>query len=154
MKIEFNDPDVNVEDIINRMKSELSMHGIEENIDDMMLPLRVDHNNSESFSQLQSNLEIVNRLWNNPSEYVITSHRKFIGPVIVFAKKIMRKCLRWYINPIVYSQNEFNGSITRTINAMSTQLKLNEAVIEDMKKEISELKLSNQNLKKQINRTK
>lgn len=48
----------------------------------------------------------------------ITSHRKIIGKFIVFGKKVVRYCLKWYIDPIVEQQNEFNGSVTASINAV------------------------------------
>lgn len=48
----------------------------------------------------------------------ITSHRKIIGKLIVRLKRIARHCLKWYIDPIVEQQNEFNGSLTASVNAI------------------------------------
>lgn len=53
------------------------------------------------------------------SHLPITSHRKFIGKLLIGGKKTVRKFLKWYINPIVEQQNEFNGSVTASINALS-----------------------------------
>lgn len=49
----------------------------------------------------------------------ITSHRKWIGKLLISGKKTVRKFLKWYIDPIVEQQNEFNGSVTASINALS-----------------------------------
>lgn len=82
-------------------------------------------NLNESTDKVREDLELMelfnNRTYNNESwlvcsERIITSHRKIIGKFIVFGKKIVRKFLRWYINPIVEDQNKFNGSVTRCIN--------------------------------------
>lgn len=48
----------------------------------------------------------------------ITSHKKVIGKFIIFWKKIIRRFLRWLIHPIVTEQNEFNASVTASINAI------------------------------------
>jgi hypothetical protein len=45
----------------------------------------------------------------------LSSHRKVIGPFIVFAKKIIRKLLKWYIEPIALQQTEFNNAVTHAI---------------------------------------
>lgn len=40
------------------------------------------------------------------------SCRAVIGKLIVFCKKIVRKCLKWYIEPICNQQTEFNNAAT------------------------------------------
>ena len=50
--------------------------------------------------------------------YPIVSHKKIIGKYIIFWKKIIRRLLRWLIHPIVIEQNEFNASVTASINAI------------------------------------
>ena len=50
--------------------------------------------------------------------YPIVSHKKVIGKFIIFWKKIIRRFLRWLIYPIVTEQNEFNASVTASINAI------------------------------------
>jgi O-antigen chain-terminating methyltransferase len=61
------------------------------------------------------------------SYWAITSHRKYIGKFLVLGKKIVRKLLKWYVNPIIEQQNEFNGSVTASINALYN----NEVVTQD-----------------------
>lgn len=48
----------------------------------------------------------------------ILSHRRFIGKAINFVKKIIRKMVKFLIEPIVKDQNEFNASVTASINAI------------------------------------
>jgi O-antigen chain-terminating methyltransferase len=48
----------------------------------------------------------------------IYSHRKYIGSMIVFAKKAIRKIIKFLIEPIIEEQNEFNRTITASVNAL------------------------------------
>ena len=48
----------------------------------------------------------------------ILTHRRFIGKPINFAKRLIRKMVRFLIEPIVKDQNEFNASVTASINAL------------------------------------
>lgn len=70
------------------------------------------------FNHLDAELRQNNLKWNVSIESPITSHRKWTGRLIVFGKKVVRKFLRWYINPLVDQQREFNGSVTRSLNLL------------------------------------
>jgi 2-polyprenyl-3-methyl-5-hydroxy-6-metoxy-1,4-benzoquinol methylase len=75
--------------------------------------------NHQQLAILLNESEQNNRNWNVSPEYKITSHRRIIGRFIVLGKKVVRKFLRWYINPAFEKQRIFNGSVTRSINALS-----------------------------------
>ncbi|MGO4345185.1 FkbM family methyltransferase [Paenibacillus sp. MCAF9] len=47
------------------------------------------------------------------------SHRKVIGPLIIFAKKVVRKLLKWYVEPIAFQQTKFNSAVTPAIGRMT-----------------------------------
>lgn len=72
----------------------------------------------------------------------ISSHRKVIGKVIIFAKKAVRKCLKWYIEPIVEQQNEFNASATASINAVYNNDIVTNQFMREVKAQIEEVKVS------------
>lgn len=59
-----------------------------------------------------------NLKWNIATEWIITSHRKIIGRFIVFGKRLVRKFLRWYINPLIDQQREFNSNVSKSINIL------------------------------------
>ena len=42
----------------------------------------------------------------------------FLGRFVTVAQKIIRRALRWYINPIVEQQNMYNDSVMRTMQAL------------------------------------
>lgn len=97
-------------------------------------------------SELLNNSIYNNENWLINPEKIITSHRKIIGKFIVFGKKIVRKFLRWYINPIVDEQNNFNGSVTRCINEIYNSLLVVEHSISEYKKAYQEIENKNKTL--------
>jgi O-antigen chain-terminating methyltransferase len=48
----------------------------------------------------------------------IFSSRKALAGVVIFIKRAIRKVLRFLIEPVVQEQNEFNGSVTASVNAL------------------------------------
>jgi 2-polyprenyl-3-methyl-5-hydroxy-6-metoxy-1,4-benzoquinol methylase len=52
--------------------------------------------------------------------FQIRSHRKILGPIIVFMKKAVRRLLRWYIDTLVHHQNRINEQI---INLFENQFR-------------------------------
>jgi 2-polyprenyl-3-methyl-5-hydroxy-6-metoxy-1,4-benzoquinol methylase len=126
MRIEVNDEKIDVQAIISRMKEELGKHIITEELGN--IPLKSDQPDLNKgtlldIDSLYTKVDILNKSWHTNPEFIITSHRRIVGPLIVFGKKLVRKFLRWYITPYAVGQNEFNGNITRTINEVFTQLK-------------------------------
>ncbi|GGF92301.1 hypothetical protein [Paenibacillus abyssi] len=154
MDIEFNDETIKVEDIIRKMKTELSKNNINEDIGNIKLPNHFDESDRHGSvtPELKIALEQLNRSWNNSIEYEISSHRRYIGPMIVLGKRVVRKFLRWYINPITHSQAEFNASVTRAMSAMVKQIELNEKSYSELRNEMKELVRTNEELVKQINK--
>lgn len=44
-------------------------------------------------------------------EFPSGSARPVVGPAVRFAKRVVRRGLRWYVQPIVKQQNRFNHSV-------------------------------------------
>lgn len=44
---------------------------------------------------------------------------KVIGKGIIFVKKVIRKLLKWYIEPICFQQTVFNNAVTHSIEQIS-----------------------------------
>ena len=81
-----------------------------ENVD--LVPMQMDLDELEKWRNKNNNKYAIR------ASLPITSHRKIIGKIIVRLKRIARHCLKWYIDPIVEQQNELNGSLTASINAI------------------------------------
>ncbi|MHB1651903.1 MAG: class I SAM-dependent methyltransferase [Desulfitobacteriaceae bacterium] len=90
-------------------------------------------------NSLDAELRQNNLKWNVNTEYPITSHRKTIGRFIVFGKKLMRKFLRWYVNPPMDQQREFNGSVTRSLNVLGDLAHKQSKALQDALTKIQDL---------------
>ena len=77
-------------------------------------------------NKLIENRDGMNTSWSVVADRPITSHRKIIGKFIVFGKKVVRKLLRWYINPIAEEVTRFNSYATSAINEMTNKMLLME----------------------------
>lgn len=49
----------------------------------------------------------------------IYSCRRFIGWLIVFSKRVVRKCLKWYLEPVCFQQTDFNNAVTPAIGRLT-----------------------------------
>jgi len=76
---------------------------------------------SEQGAEVAAALEDVKlTAWINPHQPIAWPEwPKGLGPkAVALAQKIVRRLLRWYINPIVEEQNRFNRSVTRALEAV------------------------------------
>lgn len=55
----------------------------------------------------------------NLNDTPINSHRKLLGPTITFFKKVVRKLLGWYTEPVAIQQTKFNEAITPSIGKIT-----------------------------------
>jgi hypothetical protein len=77
-------------------------------------------------SELRALVRQVNERWNVSAHLPITwGGPPLVGRGIAYAKRAARLLLRWYINPIVEQQNNYNAAVTRAFlqtNAYLEQL--------------------------------
>ncbi|MEE4563347.1 class I SAM-dependent methyltransferase [Paenibacillus polymyxa] len=120
MKIEFDDREIDVKDIMKQIKSNIAQRGYqEENIDS------AGHNTAELIN-IEEYQFILNRIWNYSADFPITTHRRGVGKLIVLGKKIIRKLTRWYVNPAFEKQVDFNAHTVRMLNEIVKLLKSHE----------------------------
>ena len=114
------------------------------------------HNDISVFDmeQLNHSRERVNQLYQVQYYHPITSSKPIIGKLIVIVKKFMRKLLKSIILPMVMEQNDFNASVTMTLNSLYN----NELVtmtylqkVEALSRENDELKLKLLEIEKRLN---
>lgn len=96
--------------------------------------------------KLLENRDGMNSSWSIAADRPITSHRKLIGKLIVFGKRVVRKLLRWYINPIAEDQTRFNGYVTSGVNELTNKMlmmernfKVIDRKFRDMEKRLDQL---------------
>lgn len=81
-------------------------------------------------TKLSDSVNELNTLW-IITEPVVYSNRKGIGPVIVFVKKVIRKCSRWLFRPYFDQVIQFNGAVTR---AVSDTLRIQQRIIDQIQR--------------------
>jgi hypothetical protein len=77
-------------------------------------------------SELRAVIKQANENWNVSAHLPITWGKPpVIGRLLAYVKRATRLLLRWYINPIVEQQNNYNAAVSRSllqINAYLEQL--------------------------------
>lgn len=80
----------------------------------------------DELSELRALVRQVNERWNVSAHLPITwGGPPLVGRGLAYAKRVARLLLRWYINPIIEQQNNYNAAATRAllqINAYLEQL--------------------------------
>lgn len=75
--------------------------------------------NQRRWDSLIENLLAADGAKFNDGYWVLSSHRKVLGPVIIFIKRAIRKLLKiflgWYLFPIYARQSFFNGKIVNAV---------------------------------------
>lgn len=123
-EIEGSQKNENIDDIKNKSIDEVIEIMLESKNDSKSSIERSYPNNNHHDTYYFDMDELVkwknnnNNIYEITSYWVLRSNRKVIGKFITFGKKVVRKLLKWYIEPIVEQQNKFNGSVTASINAL------------------------------------
>lgn len=71
----------------------------------------------DSFALEQTKMA-VNERWQIHYYRPIYSCRRFVGRAIVFGKRVVRKLLKFLIEPLVEEQNQFNSAVTQNLNVL------------------------------------
>jgi hypothetical protein len=53
-----------------------------------------------------------------------------------YAQKIVRRLLRWYINPLVDQQNLFNTAVTEVLSSLSLRVERQEKLLQELRQKI------------------
>lgn len=93
---------------------------------------------------LLENLRHLQANWQISAGAPITSHRRWIGRLIVFAKKAVRKVLRWYVEGRWGQQVGFNGAVTRAISDLSRMTQTDHVQIERLSHQLQLLQQDHQ----------
>lgn len=108
-------------------------------------------------NKLNSHIEQMAISADNRAFRAITSHRPFLGPVIVLAKRIVRKLLKWYVEPICNQQSDFNHNAVACIkdfqkfkDKIELFLKENTVLENEQKKEVQNLRQQLEDCRKDV----
>lgn len=146
---------IDVENIMQKIRNEikekgytndmLSFNDIEIDISDLIV-------NEFNMYDFNEEIKLLNRLWNVKANRPIIDKGTWKSKITKFMKKVIRKSIKFYVEPIATDQAIFNAMIVKTFNMLSHYLrennndelneKLEQALYEQeaMKREIEELK--------------
>ena len=128
---------INVEKIMQEIKAEIIKKGY---TNDMLsfndIVVDTSNMNTTKFDKIAFNEEIysVNHSWNVQAYRVISG-----SAVAVFVKKVIRKMVYFFVEPIVLEQDGFNASVVRLMNQLNVYVDETKAENEELKKTIEEL---------------
>jgi hypothetical protein len=77
--------------------------------------------------------------WFVSAHLPITWNTPVIGRAIALAKRVTRLLLRWYINPIVDQQNDFNSSVSRAFVRVAAQQEALAQAVADLDRRVRAL---------------
>ncbi|MEF3304490.1 FkbM family methyltransferase [Paenibacillus sp. GYB003] len=100
--------------IFNKLKESLKDTEV---IDVNQVPSAERHH--QYLSELHRFINTMLKTRENHAYRYLFSHRKITGPLIVFGKKVVRKLLKWYLEPVTIQQTEFNNAVTPAIGRLT-----------------------------------
>lgn len=85
-------------------------------------------------SECQKDMDFVRSNWDTQNQsYVISSHRKVTGKVLVKGRKMVHGEVRRYVDPIFFRQREFNASVSRLLDHAIRESETATAQLEEVK---------------------
>lgn len=110
---------IDIEEIMAQIKREIK----EKNLTSDMLsfedvpykkPVQVSRSGNASLDDADEALSFMN------AHYYVQPYKPITGnPLKVFIKKVIRKLTKFYVEPVVFEQNEFNASTVSILNILS-----------------------------------
>ena len=122
--------EVNIESVMNEIRAEIKEKGYTSDMLSFKEVVSITPMTTATPSLEDLHGAIV---YLNDSYYIMESIPVTGNIIVRFIKKILRKLLRFYVKPIVMSQNEFNALCVRAFND------LNAYVVEASKTNLSEI---------------
>jgi hypothetical protein len=92
---------------------------------------------------------------NNANRFILPSRNSQLARFVIrFLKRCIRKCLRWYIDPVVNTQNAFNSAAVQYVQYADNTFKSLTATAENQRIETERLNIATENLKSDTERQK
>ena len=91
-----------------------------------------------NFGDISKQIAIMDRTRKNEAWRYLKSNRIF-APIIIFAKKCMRRCLKFYVEPIALQQTDFNNAATTSTILLTQKISEQQDVINDLRTKLEKL---------------
>ncbi len=132
-----NDNEINIESIMQEIRQDIRDKGYTNDLlsfNDIVIDTSTI--NAVKFDKVAFNEEVytINHGWN------IQAYRPVPGGrIAVFFKKVMRKLVYWFVEPIVMEQDGFNAAVVRMMNQMNCYIEETTKENAELKKQVEEL---------------
>lgn len=130
--------EINIESIMQEIRNDIREKGYTSDLlsfDDIIVD--TSSINAVKFDKVKFNEDMysINHEWD------VQAYRPLQGnKIAVFFKKVIRKCVYFFVEPIVLSQDGFNASLVRMMNQMNCYIEERDHEIAQLKEEIEQLK--------------
>lgn len=112
--------EINIEKIMNEIRQEIREKGYSYNMLSFseVTDTAADSSVELNLPELEQNMNYLNNSYN------VISYRPLTGnKLVVLVKRVIRKLTKFYVEPIVAAQNEFNAFNVRVLNSFFHNLK-------------------------------
>ena len=146
---------VNVEEIMKEIRDEIDKKGYRKaplSFEDIPIGLGVS-DGPFHMARMEECRNLLNNQFSVITYRVLEPGPRKFGKLIVFMKKVVRKLVRFYVDPVVEQQNRFNFTVAEFSNEVTKFISENNAQPDareqlDLLKEIRLLRQENEELKK------
>lgn len=145
---------IDIENIMDEIRQGIKQRGESADILDFeeipfeSLSVRTD---KFSMNEFEANLNNANQ------RYFVQPYKPLHGnPLFVFVKKVIRKLIKFYIEPVVSDQNLFNVDILRSMNSVHDYIKEqnpDEIKVKELEENLRLLELKVNMLQKQVEKS-
>lgn len=129
--------ELNVEKIMEEIRSEIAGKGYTNDMLSFNDIIADDTGvNVEKFERVRFHEELfnLNMLWNIDPNRGIEDKPGVKGKCVTLFKKLIRKCIRFYLSPIVWEQDTFNATSVRLFNLLNLYMEENTKLLEKISK--------------------
>ena len=141
------DNNINVEEIMSQIKREIKEKNLTADMlsfEDVPYEKPTDMSSGSSLEDCDSALTYMN------THYYIQPYKELQGnPLKVFFKKVIRKLTKFYVEPVVFEQNDFNANTTKALNSLRSAVNTG-SESSDMNDRLQVLELAQKELTKRI----
>ncbi|MBQ1340253.1 MAG: hypothetical protein IIY35_06490 [Ruminococcus sp.] len=141
------DNNINIEEIMSQIKREIKEKNLTADMlsfEDVPYEKPTDMSSGSSLEDCDSALTYMN------THYYIQPYKELQGnPLKVFFKKVIRKLTKFYVEPVVFEQNDFNANTTKALNSLRSAVNTG-SESSDMNDRLQVLELAQKELTKRI----
>lgn len=132
---------INVEKIMEEIRKEIKEKGYVDDLPDFSDTSYIfspSHRGIFDKDEFQEAVQYLNESWNIQAYRQLVGNG-LVGKIKVLIRKIIRKCIKFYIEPIVEDQDKFNAKVTTSFNILALCVTQMQEENEKLKKQIEQL---------------